>query len=232
MNVGRVFSLVLSLAVVVGVLGMGQKPVRHTEIRAMDYAPSRVAIISDSYTTGTDLGGLGPKNWTARAEQALARQGAPVNADVEAEGGAGYGTRGDHGSVFEDLTARAVTPADRLIVFFGSRNDENVDPARLSVLVYGTLQLAKSTAPKAKFLVIGPAWPTADPPEEVLRIRDALGYQAGLVGATFVDPIAGGWFVGRPDLIGADGVHPTDAGHAYMAEKIAPLIGAQLLRRV
>jgi phospholipase/lecithinase/hemolysin len=27
-------------------------------------------------------------------------------------------------------------------------------------------------------------------------------------------------------------VHPTDAGHAYMADKIAPLIGAQLLRRI
>jgi lysophospholipase L1-like esterase len=29
-------------------------------------------------------------------------------------------------------------------------------------------------------------------------------------------------------LIGPDGVHPTDAGHAYMAEKIAPLIRSQL----
>ena len=66
----------------------------------------------------------------------------------------------------------------------------------------------------------------------MLRIRDALDYQAGLAGATYVDPIAAGWFVGRPDLIGADGVHPTDAGHAYTADKIAPLIGAQLLRRI
>lgn len=55
-----------------------------------------------------------------------------------------------------------------------------------------------------------------------------LGYQAQLAGATFVDPIAARWFVSRPDLIGADGVHPTDAGHAYMAGKIAPLIGTQL----
>jgi lysophospholipase L1-like esterase len=29
-------------------------------------------------------------------------------------------------------------------------------------------------------------------------------------------------------LIGKDGVHPTDAGHAYMADMIAPLIRAQL----
>ena len=66
----------------------------------------------------------------------------------------------------------------------------------------------------------------------MLRIRDALKYQAGVAGATFVDPIAAGWFVGRPDLIGKDGVHPTDAGHAYMADKIAPLIRAQLSRLI
>ena len=53
-----------------------------------------------------------------------------------------------------------------------------------------------------------------------------------MAGATFVDPIAERWFVDRPDLIGRDGVHPTDAGHAYMADKIAPLIGAELPGRV
>jgi hypothetical protein len=36
---------------------------------------------------------------------------------------------------------------------------------------------------------------------------------------------------GRPELIGADGVRLTDAGQAYMADKIAPLIRAQLPER-
>jgi lysophospholipase L1-like esterase len=63
-----------------------------------------------------------------------------------------------------------------------------------------------------------------------LYIRDTLNSQADWAGATFIDPIREGWFVGRPDLIGPDGVHPNDAGHAYMAEKIAPLIRAQLSR--
>lgn len=35
---------------------------------------------------------------------------------------------GDHGNVFEDLTARAVQPDDALVVFFGSRNDQGMDP--------------------------------------------------------------------------------------------------------
>ncbi|CFS38985.1 Conserved protein of uncharacterised function%2C possibly exported [Mycobacterium tuberculosis] len=45
----------------------------------------------------------------------------------------------------------------------------------------------------------------------------------------FVDPIADHWFVDRPELIGADGVHPNDAGHEYLADKIAPLISMELV---
>jgi len=206
--------------------------VRHNDIVTSDASLNRIAVVGDSYTTGGELGGLGSKGWTTRAWQLLARQGIAVAPDVAAEGGAGYGTRGNHGSVFEDLTADVVKPDDALVVFFGSRNDQGVDPTQLSVLAWGTYQLARRTAPSAKFLVIGPPWPTADPPDAVLRIRDALKYQAGVAGATFIDPIAQGWFVDRPELIGKDGVHPTDAGHAYMAEKIAPLIGAQLARQI
>lgn len=205
---------------------------RHNDIVTSDASLNRIAVVGDSYTTGGELGGLGSKGWTTRAWQLLARQGIAVAPDVAAEGGAGYGTRGNHGSVFEDLTADVVKPDDALVVFFGSRNDQGVDPTQLSVLAWGTYQLARRTAPSAKFLVIGPPWPTADPPDAVLRIRDALKYQAGVAGATFIDPIAQGWFVDRPELIGKDGVHPTDAGHAYIAEKIAPLIGAQLARQI
>jgi lysophospholipase L1-like esterase len=230
--VSRLVTFVVATALLLGLLDATSTPVRHNDIMTLDASLNRIAVIGDSYTTGGDLGGRGSSGWAARAWQLLARQGIPVTADVAAEGGAGYGMRGNHGSVFEDLTADAVKPDDALVVFFGSRNDQGVNPTQLSVLVYGTYQLARRTAPSAKFLVIGPPWPTADPPDTVLRIRDALKYQAGVAGATFIDPIAAGWFVGRPELIGEDGVHPTDAGHAYLAEKIAPLIGAQLTRQI
>ena len=228
----RLITFVVAIALLVGGLDAQSTPVRHNAIRTLDASLNRVAVVGDSYTTGGELGGLGSKGWTTRACQLLAQDGVSVAPDVAAEGGAGYGTRGSHGSVFEDLTADVVKPDDALVVYFGSRNDQGVDPTLLSVLAYGTFQLARRTAPSAKFLVIGPPWPTADPPDAVLKIRNALKYQAGVAGATFIDPIAQGWFVGRPELIGKDGVHPTDAGHAYMAEKIAPLIGAQLTRQI
>ena len=190
----RLVTSVVAIALALGLLDATSTPVRHNDIMTLDASLNRIAVIGDSYTTGGDLGGLGSNGWAARAWQLLARQGLPVTANVAAEGGAGYGTRGNHGSVFEDLTADAVKPDDALVVFFGSRNDQGVDPTQLSVLAYGTYQLARRTAPSAKFLVIGPPWPTADPPDTVLRIRDALKYQAGVAGATFIDPIAAGWF--------------------------------------
>jgi lysophospholipase L1-like esterase len=79
-------------------------------------------------------------------------------------------------------------------------------------------------------LVIGPPWPTVDVPDSVLQIRDVLNAEARAAGAAFVDPIGAHWFVDRPDLIGPDGVHPNDAGHRYLADKIAPLIRTQLFR--
>ncbi|MGY5190318.1 UNVERIFIED_CONTAM: SGNH/GDSL hydrolase family protein, partial [Bacillus amyloliquefaciens DSM 7 = ATCC 23350] len=113
-------------------------------------------------------------SWTTQAWQILAEQGLSTTADVGAEGGAGYGTRGNRGSIFEDLTAATVKPDDTLVVFYGSRNDQHVDPAQLSVLVYGTFVLARRIAPSAQFLVIGPPWPTADVPATIVRIRDTL----------------------------------------------------------
>lgn len=228
----RLITAMVALALLVCVGGGRPIEVRHNDIVVLNASVNRIAVIGDSYTTGGDFGGLGPNGWTERAWRDLAEYRIPITADVGAEGGAGYAVRGNGGSLFEDLTARTVKPDDALVLFFGSRNDQHIGTAQFSLLTYGTFQLARRIAPSATFLVIGPPWPTANPPADIVRIRDALKYQAGLAGATFVDPIAERWFVGRPELIGADGVHPTDAGHEYMAEKIAPLIAAQLPTRV
>jgi lysophospholipase L1-like esterase len=225
--VSRLATVVVGMALVVSLAGYpGQVQAYHTLTR--DYRLNHVAVVSDSYTTGTGEGGEGPWSWPARAWQILARSGERIAPDVAAEGGAGYVVHGDRGHVFEDLSAHAVKPDDALVVFFGSRNDQGVDPGLLAERVRSTYDLALRLAPAAKFLVIGPPWPTADVPQAMLQIRDVLRAAAGAAGAAFVDPIAERWFVDRPGLIGADGVHPTDAGHLYMADMIAPLIRTQL----
>jgi lysophospholipase L1-like esterase len=236
----RTATFVVSLVVVGGVVGSyspapsAPRPViapRPVMLCSLGSPVTHLAVVGDSYTTGTDEGGLGPQAWTARAWQSLARQGLPVAADVASEGRAGYAVLGDHGSMFEDLTARAVRPNDGLVVFFGSRNDQGVDPGYLADRARASFDLARHIAPSAQLLVIGPPWPTPDPPGDVLLVDNVIGTAAAAADADYVDPIAEHWFVDRPGLIGSDGVHPTDAGHEYMAEMITPLIRAQLPRR-
>lgn len=229
--VSRLVTFAVSLAVVVATF-LGKHPhsapARGYNILTIDMRLNHVAVVSDSYTTGTEEGGLGPRSWPARAWQMLGAEGERIAPDVAAEKRAGYVTPGDHHSIFYDLTYRAVRDDDALVVFFGSRNDESADPQLLAGKVRDTFGLARTRAPAARLLVIGPAWPTADVPAAILRIRDVLFGAALGAGAAWVDPIAERWFVGRPELIGADGVHPTDAGHQYLADMIAPLIRAQL----
>ncbi len=90
---------------------------------------------------------------------------------------------------------------------------------------YRSVQAENAEAP---LLVIGPPWVDGSPPASQLRNRDAVRAAAATVGAIFVDPLAEGWFADRPELIGADGVHPTDEGHRYMADLILPHIDAAL----
>ncbi|MDA3641794.1 Rv0518 family GDSL lipase [Mycobacterium xenopi] len=227
----RVATFVICLTVVMVAVVEHATPTWRYEMVGRSSPPNHVAVVGDSYTAGTDEGGLGAKCWTALTWQTLSHQGVQVVADVAAEGRVGYAVPGDHGSVFVDLTARAVKPDDVLVVFFGSRNDQGVDAGLLAEMARNAFDLARRITPAARLLVIGPPWPTADVPESVLQVRDILNATAHGAGAAFVDPIADRWFVDRPDLIGPDGVHPNDAGHAYLADKIAPIIGAQLPRR-
>lgn len=227
---GRFITFAMSLTVVVG---MCAAPVtRSTPYRTVtrDTPLFHVAVVGDSYTTGTDEGGLGANNWAARAWELLDRRGIEIAPDVSAEGAAGYVVRGNRNGIFIDSVNRAVRTDDALVVFFGSRNDHGVNPEDLATNARDAFALAHRIAPSARLLVIGPPWPTADVPPDIWQVRDVLSRQAQMAGAMFIDPLVERWFVGPPNLIGPDGVHPTDAGHAYLAERIAPLIAAQLPR--
>jgi len=190
-----------------------------------------VAVIGDSYTGGSNDGGLGDQGWPMLAKAELARLGTPVTFSLHAVGGSGYANPGPSKLTFGGVIPVAVESVDRLVVLFGSRNDINEiqsDAAAYAVAVRSAFGKVRLLAPAAKILVIGPPWVNSNPPPAMLQMRDSLQAQAEAAGVTFVDPIAEQWFVGQSGLIGSDGVHPTDAGHVYMAQKITPLIAKQL----
>jgi lysophospholipase L1-like esterase len=193
-------------------------------------APSPIVVIGDSYTGGSNAGGFGDAGWPALVWKRLEEQGIAVDPQVAGIGGSGYVTRGPTGKVFGDESARLVSPVDKVVVFFGGMNDGLVPPAQVAAAAKADFEAVRQTAPNARLLVIGPAWPKADRPE-LLNLRDAIKGEALAVGADFVDPVADGWFTDTPpDFIGADKVHPTDAGHVYMADKIEPYIREELVK--
>lgn len=188
----------------------------------------RFAVVGDSYTGGSDYGGYPPNGWSSLVLNDLQASGKPAVADISGQGGSGYVRRGQQGTVFGEEAAKTVTGADRLVVFFGSVNDAEVPPDQLAAAVNDAYDVAKTNAPRAALLVIGPVWPRGDAPPPLLGVRDVLAAATSAHGGVFVDPIAEGWLQGRPELIGADGIHPTNAGHQVLAQLIEPHV-AQLL---
>lgn len=185
------------------------------------------AVVGDSYTGGTEAGGIGDKGWPALVSQDLRAQDLLVTMQVNSEGGAGYAQPGVDGGVFGDQLT-GLRDYSNVVVFFGSRNDGSVAPNLVAAAARDAYAKAKSLAPAAKLLVIGPFWPNREVAPQMLATRDAVRDQALAAGAVFVDPLAEHW-LDDPALIGSDGVHPTDAGHQYLADRIAPLIKNELV---
>ena len=187
--------------------------------------PVRVLVIGDSYTVGSAEGGVGAANWTALAGEELD----DVALDVRAEGGRGYVSTGPAGGDFLDLAERAGGGYD-VVVVFGSRNDR-APRAEVRRAADRLLAALEESSPGAELLVIGPPWVDAAPPAFVRASNRAVGGAAAAADATYVDPLAEGWFTGAAgSLIGRDRIHPTNAGHAYLAQRILPSLRAAVQR--
>lgn len=187
----------------------------------------QIVVVGDSYTMGPNDSGDDPDVWPAMVWQDLRARGYQIDPTVSGEGGAGYARPGYKDSVFADK-AKAIRRSTDLMVFFGSANDIDAPVDEVPGAVRSTLEQAKRAAPGAKLLVIGPAWPSPEPPPEVWQLRDVVRDQAAAVGAIFVDPLEQRWLWDDPALIGPDGIHPDRAGQEYLAGKIGPLIQSQL----
>jgi lysophospholipase L1-like esterase len=182
-------------------------------------APPVLAVYGDGYSSGNALGGLDAAGWPA-----LVGQGLEADLRLHAVSRAGYAALGTTGLNFTAAVRANPVPDADITVVFGSRNDLNSTSTAVAAAAAETLSLIRSTAPGTQLVVIGPAWSNAAVPAELFPLRDAVREAAEQADALFVDPMADEWFSRPAGLIAEDGISPTDAGQAYMAERILPVL--------
>ncbi|RZU34096.1 SGNH/GDSL hydrolase family protein [Blastococcus saxobsidens] len=181
---------------------------------------ARVVVIGDGYTAGTAQGREDPGAWPAL----LDRRSDDVTVEVSAADGAGFVTTNVFGRTIGSLAAAAPMAGADVVVVFAGRADGPDVAGEVGTAARDVLAQARAAAPDAGIVVIGPAWPGAEVPAEVTANRDAIAGAAAEAGVRFVDPLAEGWFGEEGGLIAADGVHPTPAGHRYLADLIEPIV--------
>jgi lysophospholipase L1-like esterase len=222
-------ALILAAVVVMGALTVAHA--RHEQPMPIvssaplgNQKPKKVVVIGDSFTEG------GVNTWHQLAFRQLRKRGVDITAEISGEGGSGYVARGYRGTTFGQKARSLLEPDDDLVIIFGGTGDAPEKPESVAAAVSDTFSLVRTGSPRAKLIAVGPASPAADPGPEMTRVRDIVRDEAAKIDAIFVDPITDQWFVGNPNSIGEHGLHPTDAGHADMAERLLPIIQGVLAR--
>ncbi|MFT4124657.1 MAG: SGNH/GDSL hydrolase family protein [Gordonia sp. (in: high G+C Gram-positive bacteria)] len=235
-NGGVVLILLLAVGLVtVLVLRSGGSQEVAREINAGRSAPTttaastertrEVAVIGDSYTSGSAVGGRGDRAWPRIVAQLVKRQVPNAVFKIAAMGGSGYVAQGRTQLTFNDQVRRVVSRNTDVVVIFGSRNDLIATNDELEAAVTGTLTTVRSLSPGANIILIGPAWVNEYPPGALLTQRDLIAGVARQFGINLLDPVRSQWFTTRkPELVGSDNTHPNDAGHRMMASKIYPIV--------
>jgi lysophospholipase L1-like esterase len=212
---------VVVAAVIVGVLLVAVLQQRPSPVSANADAQPPIlgdtrpvlAVIGDSYSGGSAMGGTGEAGWPALL--AVAKGWSLTNLS---QGGTGFVAAGT-GAPFAARLQALVAAHPGIVIVEGGHNDEQASVPGTEAAAYKFLTSVKKQLPSARLIVIGPIWPTDQPPASELELDAYLKSTAAQVGAQFIDPIADSWFGGTfGALIGVDGTHPTDAGHQHIAD--------------
>lgn len=186
--------------------------------------PPVATFVGDSYTTGSGATFPGSR-WTTRVAQQMgwyeSNMGSPGAAYLNVGKGSGCPEGGCPS--FSALAEKVVAASETdFVVVAGGRADSGQDPKAVAEAARSFFAAVKKGLPSAKIIVIGPMWDARNPPAELERLGDTIEAEADAAGAKYLD--IGGFFVGKPELIGPDGVHPTDAGYeAFYNSVIQPV---------
>jgi lysophospholipase L1-like esterase len=138
--------------------------------------------------------------------------------------GSGYVVPGA-GGPFGSRIAEAVAAEPDVIVVQGSLNEQGIDPDELTSAAIDTLdQLRDEADPATEILVVGAPYAPGTNTARIDGVNDALSRAAASVGLRFVDPATENWTDPENPELWDDPIHPNDAGHRQIAERLAPIL--------
>jgi lysophospholipase L1-like esterase len=171
-----------------------------------------VAFLGDSFTAGA-LATSPEDFWTSEVCAAFGWDQRNFG-----EGGTGYFTAGRMPGA-QPYMARvaAVVAADpSIVIVSGGLNDigRSTD-AQFVIAVDQTYSALRQALPHATIIAVNPFYDANPPPDRLATMASEVAAAAQAVGAVYLN--VGDPLLGLTADIGADGVHPNDAGHAALA---------------
>lgn len=217
---------VTALTAAVGTLTNQPAPAANAGNTVTTTTPTRnVVVLGDSYAGGSSMDSGPTYRWPALL---AGRDGFTVH--VLAVGGSGFTVDGPHKpdtSIPDQATKVTRDGVPDVVVIMAARNDIHQSAVpKVGPAVTDAMATIHRLAPNAHVLVVGPVWAGETTPH-LYRVFATLEWRATkAAGGRYIDGATqpGPWFAGHPDMIGADHIHPTDAGHSLMADKINPAL--------
>ncbi|WP_261165886.1 SGNH/GDSL hydrolase family protein [Microbacterium sp. Marseille-Q6965] len=193
-------------------------------VEAGQDAAARVLVLGDSWTYGAAA---------TRPELGYAHRLASVagwDMVIDGEPGSGYLKKGWYGTTFGERIA-ALDPAldPDVVVVQGSINDRRLPATGYREAASDAWDALAATYPEARIVVLGPAPQVLPVEPATARIDRDLADLAAQRGWPYVSPIGENWITDENYLEVIDtsergANHPSDAGHAYLAEKVAAAV--------
>ncbi|MFD0682899.1 SGNH/GDSL hydrolase family protein [Actinomadura fibrosa] len=184
-----------------------------------------VMFLGDSYTVG-ERGALPETTYAPATARLLGWQ-----VVVGGRAGTGFVNGGAGREPYLKLFESQLgwRPAPDLLIVSGGHNDWRVPGPEVAAAAHTLLERVRQRWPGTGIVLMGPLWGSGTPPQRALAVRDALGALAKQLGIPFVDPIGEQWITGNrltgqgnaPVYIRKDGTHPNQAGHRYLATRLA-----------
>jgi lysophospholipase L1-like esterase len=201
----------------------------------------RLMVLGDSITDGSaQNSGQGVGTWLYRAARMLG----VTDVWDQARGGTGYITPGSFQVFGDRLTSDIVAYAPDVLIIKGGYNDNGGSQSAIGAAAASLYAAAQAALPNTQIIVVGPWVPTATPAGSLVTTDSTLAAAALAAGLPFVSFVTGNTLSGTgvvvstqtplvtsgnvATVVGADNVHPTDAGHAllgrWMVRALAPIL--------